>query len=64
MTVGGPDAFIPEALAADTRIPLMSDWSPNWCADAPMKSAVRWVISDVTAEYYRHTLQATGHRTG
>ena len=54
MTVGGPDAFIPEALAADTRIPLMSDWSPSWCADAPMKSAVRWVISDVTAEYYRH----------
>ena len=46
MTVGGPDAFIPDALAAETRIPLISDWSPSCCGDAPMKSAVRCMISD------------------
>lgn len=46
MTVGGPDAFMPDAPAADTRIPLISDWSPNCCGEAPMKSAVRCVISD------------------
>ncbi len=41
MTDGGPDDFIPDAPAADTRIPLISDWSLNCCAEAPMKSAVR-----------------------
>ena len=46
MTVGGPEAFIPDAPAAETRIPLISDWSPSCCADAPMKSAVRCVISE------------------
>ena len=46
MTVGGPDAFMPEAPAAETRIPLISDWSPNCCGEAPIKSAVRCVISD------------------
>jgi hypothetical protein len=46
MTVGGPDAFMPDAPAAETRIPLISDWSPSCCALAPMKSAVRCVISD------------------
>ena len=29
ITVGGPEVFIPDAPAADTRIPLMSDWSPS-----------------------------------
>ena len=46
MTVGGPDAFMPDAPAAETRIPLISDWSPSCCGEAPMKSAVRCVISD------------------
>ena len=35
---------MPDAPAADTRMPLISDWSPSCCAEAPMKSAVRWVI--------------------
>jgi len=45
MIVGGPEAFMPDAPAAETRIPLISDWSPNCCAEAPMKSAVRCMMA-------------------